>query len=61
MKKLFGFFIIVVLIACHGNENANVKPTELDNTINNDTSARADTIHFQKTDSMDSTHKNLKK
>ncbi|MGZ3923468.1 MAG: hypothetical protein ACXVLT_00220 [Flavisolibacter sp.] len=39
MKKLFIVLSLSVLFACHGNENAENKPTDQDRTKNNDTSA----------------------
>jgi hypothetical protein len=40
MKKIFIILILSSLIACSGNESAEIKPTDLDRTDNDDTSAR---------------------
>jgi len=39
MKKILIVLGLSCLFACHGNENAENKPTDVDQTKNNDTSA----------------------
>lgn len=60
MKKLFIVFITGVLISCHGTESADAKPTDLDRTDNDDTSAkpRLDGMN-NKADTTDTTHRIL--
>lgn len=46
-----------LFFACHGNENAENKPTDQDRTRNNDTSAvLKDSLALVKKDSTDTTH-----
>jgi hypothetical protein len=57
MRKIFVLMSLVFLFACHGNENAETKPTDLDRTKNNDTSVvPTDTSVVAKKDSTDTTH-----
>jgi len=56
MKKIFLVLGLGFLFACHGNETANTKPTDLDRTKNNDTSVvPSDSTKIHK-DSTDTTH-----
>jgi hypothetical protein len=57
MKKIFIVLIAGGLFACHGNESANPKPTDLDRTKNNDTNAvKKDSSIISKKDSSNTTH-----
>jgi hypothetical protein len=59
MKKIFFIAGLSFLLACHGNETADSKPTDLDRTKNNDTSAvKMDSLNTIKKDSLDTTHLN---
>ncbi|MGZ3851222.1 MAG: hypothetical protein ACXVBX_00440 [Flavisolibacter sp.] len=58
MKKLFIVLSLSVLFACHGNENAENKPTDQDRTKNNDTSAvLKDSSVVGKKNSTDTIHR----
>ena len=58
MKKLFIVLGLGPLFACHGNETADNKPTDLDRTKNNDTSAvPTDSAKPYVKDSIDTTHR----
>jgi hypothetical protein len=57
MKKIFILLVTSCLFACHGNESADNKPTDLDRTKNNDTSVvKTDSLNTIKKDSTDTTH-----
>jgi hypothetical protein len=57
MKKIFIVISLSFLFACHGNENSENKPTDLDRTKNNDTSAvPRDSSMIPQKDSLDSAH-----
>jgi hypothetical protein len=57
MKKMFIVLVTSCLFACHGNESAESKPTDLDRTKNNDTTAiKTDSSHILQKDSTDTTH-----
>jgi hypothetical protein len=57
MKKIFIILGLSCLFACHGNENAENKPTDLDRTKNNDTSiVLKDSSTLIKRDSTDTVH-----
>lgn len=61
MKKLFLFLVVGGLVACGGNESAQNKPTDLDRTDNDDTSARKPVdVNTYRIDSLDSVQKNAK-
>ena len=58
MKKILIILGLSCLVACHGNENAENKPTDLDRTKNNDTSAiPKDSLSIMKRDSTDTTRR----
>jgi hypothetical protein len=60
MKKLFLVLTLSSLLACNGNESADNEEVDLDNTDNDDTSARKATdANTYRIDSLDSV-KNLK-
>jgi hypothetical protein len=57
MKKIFLVLGLSLLFACHGNETADSKPTDLDRTKNNDTSVvPTDSSKTLIKDSTDTTH-----
>lgn len=57
MKKILIVLALSIFFACHGNENAENKPTDLDRTKNNDTSVvPADSSATVAKDSVDTTH-----
>ena len=57
MKKILIVMSLSLFFACHGNENAENKPTDQDRTRNNDTSAvLKDSLALVKKDSTDTTH-----
>jgi hypothetical protein len=59
MRKIFVLMSLVFLFACHGNENAETKPTDLDRTKNNDTSVVPnDSSMVARKDSTDTAHLN---
>jgi len=59
MKKIFIGLGLSFLFACHGNENAENQPTDVDKTKNNDTSAVIkDSINTQSVDSTDTSRLN---
>ena len=59
MKKILIVLGLSFLFACHGNETADSKPTDLDRTKNNDTSAvKIDSSNAIKKDNTDTTHLN---
>ena len=59
MKKIFIVLGLSFLFACHGNETADNKPTDLDRTKNNDTSVvSTDSSSIIMKDSTDTTHDN---
>jgi uncharacterized lipoprotein len=61
MKKMLLALAIGFLAAC-GNESAENKPTDVDKTKNNDTSAtKKDSINPKTLDSLDSAHKAVTK
>ena len=56
MKKIFIALLVSCLFACHGNENAENQPTDVDHTKNNDTSAvKTDSSKTIQKDSTDTT------
>lgn len=61
MKQIFLILSLSVLFACHGNEDAQIKPTDLDRTNNNDTDAKKLKVNVYPNrvnlDSLDSAHK----
>jgi hypothetical protein len=56
MKQIFLALGLSFLFACHGNESADNKPTDLDRTKNNDTNAVKQDSLDNKPDSSDTTH-----
>jgi hypothetical protein len=57
MKKIMIITAIIGLIACNGNESADIKPTDLDRTDNDDTSAQPKILPDSiQTNNADSTH-----
>jgi hypothetical protein len=59
MKKIFIVLGLSFLFACHGNETADNKPTDLDRTKNNDTSVvPTDSSSIIVKDSTDSASQN---
>lgn len=55
MKKTVIVLVLSGLFACHGNESAENKPTDLDRTKNRDTSIIKKDSILDRKDSMDTT------